>query len=155
MDAVQAFNVTPAAIIVSRRAVLLFLVAGLAVGLACQPPAVTNGATILWFASFVAIALLITVPRRERNVMLDIATHATGSAVKVNRIVGPETRVRDAIFLGTTGKGATVQLLAPFDAVVTIRHDDPTAWLEDPRSGRTYGAIAEDPVLATSAAELE
>lgn len=154
MAAVQAVD-QPTAQDMIRAFVLLLLVAGFTVGIVSQPTAQTTGATLLWFICFVAFTILITRNHGEGTAMLDIATLATGSPVKVNRIVGTSTSTRDAIFLGSNGKGATVQISAPIDAVVTIRHDDTNAWLEDPKTGRTFGRIEDDPVLASSAAELE
>lgn len=154
MAAVAALHVS-AARRMNRGLIAALLFGGVILGVFHQHPAQINGATVLWSACSIALIFVIARAPHERKAMLDIATLPTGSPVIVNRMAGPDLRVYDAIFLGSTGQGATVQIVGSLFSVYTIAHNDPKAWIEDPRTGQTYGRVEDEPVLVGATPDLE
>jgi len=125
-------------------------IAGIAVGISNQQPAAFTGATFLWLTSFIILILLFGRPAMTSTVDL-----RPGTPVILNRSIGPKTDTHEAVFLGSTGNGFTVAVSGSIHPATTFRWDDPSAWIENPRTGRPYAPVTEEPVLASVTPELE
>jgi hypothetical protein len=127
--------------------------AGIAIGLLNQPVARTNSATLLWLVAL--IGLILWTAHCGRTAMLNAADLTSGTSVHLNRSVGPKTETVEAVFLGATGSDCTVSIPGDIPPAYRVAWDHPSYWISDPKTGLAYAPRDDEPVLATTAPELE